>query len=139
MVSVVVLGGVGVHADLAHEVFHAGKFLFGAQIGHQVEHQVLPVDIFAKVEKVGLDSHLVGPGRRGLHSDIHHGAANAAIRKPRGCHVHAGFRQELVLFHLQVRGREPDGMPEAFAHDYGTGEAVGAPEVSLRAGNVAVQ
>ena len=37
MVSVVILGGVGVHANLADQIFDACEFLFGAQEGEQVQ------------------------------------------------------------------------------------------------------
>ena len=36
MVTIVILGGVGIHADLTNQIFDARELLFGAQKGEQV-------------------------------------------------------------------------------------------------------
>ena len=139
MVAIIIFGSVRVHANLADQIFDARELLFGAQKGEQVQRQVLSVNIFVEIEQVSFDGEQVRSGRCRLRSDVHDGTVNAPIRESCARDIHAAFRQELVLFHLHVCGRESDGVTEALADDDRSGQTIRTAQIRLCAVHIAVQ
>ena len=77
--------------------------------------------------------------RRGLHADVHHRTENPFGIEPCRGHIDPDLGQELEGFHLQVRGRKPDGVPQALALHHRSRQTVRPAQISLGTVHVPVQ